>query len=97
MAGLPYRDAMKITLHVDKELLARVMRDHKIATKTGAIEFALREVDRKSRLKLLLANNLGLTTEEWMNAFDPDYDVIATRVAETPKTPHARKRTRPRR
>ncbi len=88
---------MKITLHIDEELLARVMSDHKIPTKTGAIEFALKEVDRKSRLKYLLANNLGLTKKEWMGAFDPDYDVLATRVAATPKAPHAGKRTRPRR
>jgi Arc/MetJ family transcription regulator len=88
---------MKITLHIDEALLARVMKDHNIPTKTAAIEFALREVDRKSRLKHLLANNLGLTKEEWMNAFDPDYDVLAARVAETPKAPYAGKRTGPRR
>jgi len=46
---------------------------------------ALREMDRKDRLKEYFKNGLGWTDEEMKNAFDPDCDVIALRVAEIPK------------
>jgi Arc/MetJ family transcription regulator len=75
---------MKMTMHIDEELLARVIAAHGFASKTEAVEMALREMDRKVRLKEYFKNGLGWTPEELGNAVDPDYDVMALRVAETP-------------
>jgi len=46
---------------------------------------ALREMDRKVRLKEYFKNGIGWTKEELGNAFDPNYDVMALRAAEIPK------------
>lgn len=75
---------MKMTMHIDEELLERVIATHGFASKTEAVEMALREMDRKSRLKEYLKNGLGWTKEELKNAVDPNYDVMAFRTAETP-------------
>ncbi|TSA37594.1 MAG: type II toxin-antitoxin system VapB family antitoxin [Verrucomicrobiaceae bacterium] len=76
---------MKMTMHIDEELLDRVIAAHGFASKTEAVEMALREMDRKVRLKEYFKNGLGLTPEELGNAFDPNYDVMALRAAEIPK------------
>ena len=62
---------MKITMHIDDALLRKVMHEHGITSKTGAVDFALREVDRRATLKRLADTNLGLTVEEILTAFDP--------------------------
>lgn len=71
-------------MHIDDALLARVMKDHGITSKTKAVDFALREVDRRSTLKRLAETNLGLTEKEILTAFDDRYNVVELRVAETP-------------
>ncbi len=73
---------MKMTMHIDEAILARVMRDHEIDSKTEAVSFALREMDRKARLAEFRRHGLGLSADELRNAVDPDYDVMALRVAE---------------
>ncbi len=75
---------MKITMHIDGDLLERVMKAHGLSSKTGAVDFALREVDRRNTLKRLAETNLGLTEKEILTAFDDRYDVIELRAAETP-------------
>ena len=75
---------MKITMHIDEALLERVMKAHGITSKTGAVDFALREVDRRTTLRRLAETNLGLTEKEILTAFDDRYNVIEMRVAETP-------------
>ncbi len=75
---------MKMTMHIDEELLDRVIAAHGFASKTEAVEMALREMDRKDRLKEYFKKGLGWTKEEMKNAFDPDYDVMALRAAEIP-------------
>ena len=75
---------MKLTMHIDEDLLERVMETHGITSKTGAVDFALREVDRRTTLRRLAETNLGLTEKEILNAFDDRYNVIEMRVAETP-------------
>lgn len=75
---------MKITLNIDDGLLARVMTATGINSKTKAIDFALREIDRRHELKRMLSTNLGFTEKEIINAFDTSYDVMGLRVAETP-------------
>lgn len=74
---------MKMTMHMDEALLARVMKAYGFETKTEAVEMALREMDRRSRLKTFLNEGLGFSSEELKNAVDPDYDLMGLRVAET--------------
>ena len=65
---------MKMTIRIDADLLQRVMKDHGFATKTEAVEKALREMDRRARYEEFMENGLGLTPEELADAVDPTYD-----------------------
>ena len=51
---------MKMTLHIDDALLARVMEATGATSKTKAIDLALREMDRKAKLVALCSEGLGL-------------------------------------
>ena len=84
---------MKMTMHIDEELLDRVIAAHGFASKTEAVDMALREMDRKHRLKEFIEHGLGWTKEELANAVDPDYDVMALRAAEIPSK-YGKRRTR---
>ena len=85
---------MKMTMHIDETLLDEVIGRFGCASKTEAVDFALRELMRKSKLKALGRTGLGLSQDELRNAVDPNYDVLAMRytdqqqpiwrVAETP-------------
>jgi Arc/MetJ family transcription regulator len=75
---------MKMTMFIDEELLARVMELTGLKTKTEAVEFALRETERKGKLTRFIANET-LAADEWRDAVDPAYDLIALRAAEKPK------------
>lgn len=75
---------MKMTMHIDEALLARVIEIYGYASKTEAVEMALRELDRKARYHELGSKGLGMTPEELGDSVDPDYDILASRVAETP-------------
>ena len=75
---------MKMTLHIDDELLARVMAATGADSKTKAIDLALREVDRRSRLTRLASEGLGLGPDELKESVDPAYDLDALRRRETP-------------
>ncbi len=75
---------MKMTMHIDEELLDRVMKAHGCVSKTETIEMALREMDRRARLKEFGRKGLGLTPEELKNSVEPGYDVLAMRAAEKP-------------
>ncbi len=65
---------MKMTMHIDEELLARVMREYEFPSKTEAVEAALRELDRQMRIREFRKNGLGLTPDELADAIDPHYD-----------------------
>ena len=84
---------MKMTMHIDDDLLARVMKNYGCVSKTDAVDFALNELDRKARLKAFAKDGLGLKPEELSAGVDPDYDVLALRVAETPP-PYGKRRPR---
>lgn len=73
-----------MTLNIDDGLLDRVMEATGAKTKTEAIAIALGEMDRRVRLREVLRRDHGMTPEDWKKAFDPDYDVVARRVAEDP-------------
>lgn len=75
---------MKMTMHIDEELLKRVMAHHEFESKTEAVDFALRELDRKARLRAYAKTGLGMSAEELKSAIDPNYDLIALRVAQVP-------------
>jgi Arc/MetJ family transcription regulator len=75
---------MKMTMHIDEELLDRVVKRFGCESKTEAVEMALKEMDRKARFKEMVKTGLGFTPDELRNAVDPDYDVPAMRAAEDP-------------
>lgn len=75
---------MKMTLHIDDELLARVMAATGAESKTKAVDLALREVDRKAKLVKLASEGLGLTADELKEAVDPAYHLEEMRRREAP-------------
>lgn len=73
---------MKMTLHINEEVLADVMKAHGFETKTEAVNFALRELDRRARLREYREHGLGLTADELKDAVYPDYVPGDAMVAE---------------
>lgn len=74
---------MKMTMHIDEELLCRVMDRYGCTSKTETVDFALRELDRLHRLREFAEKGLGFTSEELRNSVYPNYDVLATRNNES--------------
>lgn len=75
---------MKMTMHIDEVLLASVMMEYGFESKTEAVEKALFEMDRRAKLKKFATEGLGFTAEELKNAVDPNYDLMALRMADLP-------------
>jgi Arc/MetJ family transcription regulator len=73
---------MKMTMHIDDALLENVIQLTGASSKTEAVHIALREMDRKARLREYGRKGLGLTKAELMAAVDPAYDLMALRVAD---------------
>ena len=73
---------MKMTMHIDERLLERVMKQHGLESKTDTIAYALRELDRRARLKAFAGTGLGLNKSELATSVAADYDLMALRVAE---------------
>jgi hypothetical protein len=71
-------------MHIDEGILERVMRWSGAASKTEAVDLALKEMDRKARLAEIGKKGLGLSRAELLEAVDPGYDLMALRLAETP-------------
>ena len=71
-------------MHIDEELLNRVVEKFGCTSKTEAVEMALKEMDRKARFKEMVITGMGFSAEEMRNAVDPDYNVMSFRVAEEP-------------
>jgi hypothetical protein len=82
---------MKMTLHIDDALLARVMTAAGTTSKTKAVDLALREMDRRAKLVSLTSAGLGLSPDELKEAVDPAYSLEEMRHRETPVT-YGRKR-----
>lgn len=89
---------MKMTMHINEELLERVITRFGFASKTEAVDAALREMDRKARFKEFIETGFDFSPEELENAVEPGYDIHAMRVAEqhSPyrKKSHVRKHRR---
>lgn len=62
---------MKMTMHIDEDVLDRVMKITGAKTKTAAVELALSEMARRHKMKELFSAGLGLTPEELKASFDP--------------------------
>lgn len=63
---------MKMTMHIDEDVLDRVMKITGAKTKTAAVEIALSEMARRHKMKELFSAGLGLSPDELKNAFDPN-------------------------
>jgi Arc/MetJ family transcription regulator len=75
---------MKMTMHMDEALLAKVMAITGASSKTAAVDLALREIARRGELKELARRGLGLSAAELKETFDASYDLAAARLAEVP-------------
>ena len=84
---------MKMTMHIDEELLERIVKAHGFASKTEAVNHALHEMDRKTRLKEFFKKGLGIAPEALRAGVDPDYDLMALRAAE-PAAKYGKRRSR---
>jgi Arc/MetJ family transcription regulator len=80
----------KMTMFIDEELLARVMELTASKTKTDAVDFALREAERRGKIVRFAATST-IATDEWRSALDPAYDLDSLRAAEKPAV-YAKKR-----
>lgn len=63
--------AMKMTMNIDEDVLARVMKITGAKTKTQAVEMALADMARRHKLKELFSQGLGLTPDELRAEFAP--------------------------
>lgn len=79
---------MKMTMHIDEEVLDRVMKITGAPTKRAAVEMALNNLARRHKMKELFRDGLGLSAEELRAAVDPasypEFDRPAALVAEAP-------------
>lgn len=75
-----------MTMHIDEDVLDRVMKVTGAKTKREAVEIALSEMARRHKLKELLSQGLGLTPEQLKAEFAPtaadQFDPPAFQVAE---------------
>lgn len=89
---------MKMTMHIDEDVLARVMKITGAKTKTGAVETALKEMARRHKMKELFAAGLGFTPEELRASLDPASYAESTTsnswmlAEDKPKPPHGKSR-----
>ncbi len=72
---------MKTTLEIDERLLVRVMKISGLRTRRAVVDFALRQAERLVRSRRLLESLLP--GDEFADAVDPAYDVMALRERET--------------
>jgi Arc/MetJ family transcription regulator len=85
---------MKITLNIDPVLLRKAQEITGTSSKTTAIDLALRDFVQRGSLLAALNDAQKLSPEEWGAALDPNYDVMAMRVAETEATYGSKTRSR---
>lgn len=76
---------MKMTMHIDERLLAEVMEKYGFETKTDAVNYALKELDRRKKLREFMQKGMGFTPEELKAAVYEDYNPESLRVAESPE------------
>jgi hypothetical protein len=84
---------MKMTMHINEDVLAAVMKITGVPSKTKAVEVALTEMVRKHRFKELCKKGLGLTPEELKNVWEDPFPDASARAAEDAPV-YGRKRPR---
>lgn len=84
---------MKMTMHIDEDVLAEVVKITGVESKTKAVETALTEMVRRHRLKTLGRKGLGLTSEELKKAWEDPFPEESLKAAEAPAA-YARKSSR---
>lgn len=75
---------MKMTMHIDEDLLNRIVRYFGCSSKTEAVDMALREMDRQAKFREFAKTGLGFSPEELADSVASDYDPKSLRVAEKP-------------
>ncbi len=85
---------MKMTMHIDEEILAEVVRITGVESKTKAVETALTEMVRRHKLKELGRKGLGLTSEELKTAWEDPFPQESLKAAEDSALAYGRKSTR---
>ena len=80
-----------MTMHIDEDLLRRVMAATGVTSKTRAVDLALREIDRRAELIRLSREGLGLTPEELRIAFHPAPDPESTLYCAQKRRTYGRK------
>jgi Arc/MetJ family transcription regulator len=88
---MPYFYCMKMTMHIDEDLLRRVMAATGVTSKTRAVDLALREIDRRAELIRLAREGLGMTPEELSIAFHSASDPDSTLYCAEKRRTHGRK------
>ena len=73
---------MKMTMHIDEDILRRVMKITGVSSKTKAVEVALTEMVRKHKFKELCKKGLGLTSEELKNVWEDPFPAESAKIAE---------------
>lgn len=90
-------------MHIDEALLAEVMLATGAASKTAAVDAALRKVATKFRQRERWKHGLGMSAEEIGRSYDasiplrmdaPTPSLVAEEAAPYKAKPHGRKRTR---
>ena len=80
---MPYSREMKMTMHIDEDVLDDVVKITGVASKTKAVEKALTEMVRRYRLKEIGKKGLGLTAEELKNAWEDPFPQESLKAAES--------------
>lgn len=83
---------MKMTMHIDEDVLAEVIKITGVSSKTRAVEVALTNMVRRHRLKELGRKGLGLTSAELKNVWEDASEEPSLKVADEPPK-YARKRS----
>jgi Arc/MetJ family transcription regulator len=73
---------MKMTMHIDEDILAEVVKITGVESKTKAVETALTEMVRRHRLKELGRKGLGLSSEELKKVWEEPFPEEVLKAAE---------------
>ena len=87
---------MKMTMHINEDVLACVMKVTGAKTKRQAVEMALADMARRHKLKALFSQGLGMTPDELRAEFAPTaadaLDSHGLIVAENKQASYGRRR-----
>ncbi len=70
---------MKMTIRIDEALLDSVRKGYGFESKTQAINAALHEMDRRTKLRAFAKTGKDFTAAELKDAVVPGYDILASR------------------